>query len=60
MQLRKGKYVECESSLTPKISVEFLRALVEQGKQAKNQNVAISELWNRLRDDRANGGQRGR
>lgn len=42
LQLREGEYVECESSLTfPKISAQFLTALVEQGKQAKNQNAVI-------------------
>jgi hypothetical protein len=50
MQLRKGKYVECESSLTPKISAQFIKALITQGKQAKNQNAAIRELRNCLRD----------
>lgn len=37
LQLSAGEYVECESSLTfSKISAQFLTALVEQGKQAKN------------------------
>lgn len=45
LQLHAGEYVECESSSTfPNISVEFLKALVEQGKQAKNQNAVIREL----------------
>lgn len=51
LQLREGEYVECESSLTfPKISAQFLTALIEQGKQAKNQNVVIRELRNYLQD----------
>jgi Uma2 family endonuclease len=50
LQLRESEYVECETSLTfPKISAEFLRALIEQGKQAKNQNAVIRELRNWLR-----------
>lgn len=49
LQLNGGEYVECESSLTfPKISVEFLRGLIEQGKQAKNQNSVIRGLRNWL------------
>lgn len=50
LQLREGEYVECESSLTPKISAQFLTALVEQGKQANNQNAVIRELRNYLHD----------
>ncbi len=51
LQLSEGEYVECESSLTfPKISAQFLTALVEQGKQAKNQNAVIRELRNYLQD----------
>lgn len=50
LQLHGGEYVECETSLTfPKISAEFLRALIEQGKQVKNQNAVIRELRNWLR-----------
>lgn len=51
LQLHSGEYVECESSLTfPKISAEFLKALIEQGKQAKNQNAVIRELRNWLQN----------
>lgn len=51
LQLREGEYVECESSLTfPNISAQFLTALIEQGKQTKNQNAVIRELRNYLRD----------
>lgn len=51
LQLREGEYVECESSLAfPKIATEFIRALTEQGKQAKNQNAVIGELRKRLRE----------
>lgn len=56
MQLREDEYVECQSSLMfPKIPAQLVRALIEQGKQANNQNAAIRELRNCLRD-RANGG----
>jgi Uma2 family endonuclease len=50
LQPSEDQYVECESSLTPKISAQFLRALIEQGKQAKNQNAVIRELRNWLQD----------
>ena len=50
LQLREREYVECESSLIPIISAQFLTALVEQGKQAKNQNAVIRELRNYLQD----------
>lgn len=51
LQLLKGEYVECESSSTfPKISAELLKALIEGGKQAKNQNAIILELRNWLRE----------
>lgn len=51
LQLREGEYVECESSLTfPIISAQFLTALIEQGKQANNQNAVIRELRKYLRD----------
>lgn len=49
LQFHGGEYVKCESSLTfPKISAEFLKELIEQGKQAKNQNAVIRELRNWL------------
>lgn len=45
LQLYGSEYVECESSLTfPKISAEFLKVLIEQSKQAKDQNAIIREL----------------
>ncbi len=45
LQLREDEYMACESSATfPNISAEFLRILIEQGKQAKNQNAVIREL----------------
>jgi len=51
LQLHGDEYVEYESSLTfPKISAEFLKVLIEQGKQAKNQNTVIRELRNWLRE----------
>lgn len=51
LQLCEGKYVECEYSLTfPKISAVFLATLIEQGKQAKNQNAVIRELRNWLQE----------
>ncbi len=49
LQLRQDGYVECKNSLTfAKISVQFLGTLIEQGKQAKNQNAVIRELRNWL------------
>lgn len=51
LQLREGEYVECENSLTfSQISAEFLSALIERGKQAKNQNAVIGELRKWLRE----------
>lgn len=51
LQLHESAYVECGSSLTfPQISAEFLKALVERGKQANNQNAVIRELRNWLRE----------
>jgi Uma2 family endonuclease len=51
LQLHSGEYVECESSLTfPQISAEFLKVLIEQGKQAKDQNPIIRELRNWLQE----------
>ncbi|QLE57078.1 Uma2 family endonuclease [Nostoc sp. TCL26-01] len=49
LQLQAGQYVECEYSLAfPKVTGEFLRVLVEQGKQAKNQNAVMQTLRNWL------------
>lgn len=45
LQLQSAEYVECDRSLAfPKVSTDFLQALVERGKQANNQNVVIREL----------------
>ena len=45
LQLSEDEYVERECSLTfPNISAQFVGALIEQGKQAKNQNAVIREL----------------
>jgi Uma2 family endonuclease len=45
LQLQAGEYVKCERSLAfPQVSTDFLKALVERGKQANNQNIVIREL----------------
>jgi Uma2 family endonuclease len=49
LQLQAGEYVECDCSLAfPQISANFLQGLIEQGKQANNQNVVIRELRRHL------------
>jgi Uma2 family endonuclease len=51
LQLRQGKYVECEYSLTfPLLSVEILEKFLERGKQSTNQNSSIDELRMWLRN----------
>lgn len=51
LQLHGSEYVECESSLTfPRISAEFLKVLIEQSKQPKDQNTIIRELRNWLQE----------
>lgn len=51
LQLHEGEYCLRESSFTfPNISAEFLRDLIEQGKQAKDQNAVIRELRSWLRE----------
>lgn len=45
LQLQKGEYTACASSLTfPLISVAILADLLERGRQLKNHNLLIQEL----------------